>query len=186
MSSWQPWPDPLSGTHPLWPGPEAPPDLNVTRILEQLVGEEVRVDLIHQEVVLQSHLEAEATDSLWPANVRLLQREVLLRGRSTGRSLLHALSSIAMDQLPESVETGLLHSSTPLGRLLNEAGFPVTRTDLSWILKPLGALCVFFGGDVPPTVSALQRTYVMREGSQPVARLTETFPLAALGFTAPT
>src|SRR5687768_2618493 len=94
---------------PLWPAPDAAPQVNVTGLLERVVGEPVRVQLLHQQVIQAGH-PPKTDDGLWARGEELLNRTVLLRGKLTGRAYLYAVSNIAVKQLPVSVFGGLYSS----------------------------------------------------------------------------
>ncbi|AUX43533.1 uncharacterized protein SOCE26_049820 [Sorangium cellulosum] len=165
-------------TRLLWPDAADPPVLNVTTLLEQLVGESIRAQVLHQVLTVVERSDVALYRGLWSPGEEILLRAVLLRGTPSGRAYLHATASIALCQLPLAVRRGLLSSDVPFGRLLQTAQVRVTRTDLLGADQSLGDLCLLFDG-LSPATRAVRRSYVMRlqEGIA-VAHLVETFPLS--------
>ncbi|WP_437618229.1 hypothetical protein [Sorangium sp. So ce1151] len=165
-------------TRLLWPDAADATVLNVTTLLEQLVGEPIRAQVLRQVLTVVERSDVALYRGLWSPGEELLLRAVLLRGASSGRPYLHATASIALCHLPLAVRKGLLSSDVPLGRLLQNAQVRVTRTDLLGTDQSLGDLCLLFDG-LSPATRAVRRSYVMQlqEGIA-FAHLVETFPLS--------
>ncbi|XYH99316.1 hypothetical protein ACMHYB_05960 [Sorangium sp. So ce1128] len=162
----------------LWPDTADPTVLNVTMLLEQLVGESIRAQVLRQALTVVERGDGPLHRGLWSPGEEILLRAVLLRGASSGRPYLHATASITLCRLPLSVGKGLLCSDVPFGRLLQEAQVRVTRTDLLGTDQSLGDLCPLFDG-LSPATRAVRRSYVMRlHDGIAVAHLVETFPLS--------
>jgi chorismate-pyruvate lyase len=178
---------------PLWPDSADSPDVNVTMLLEQSVGEPVRAKVLYQECArfepsrdpFARRRWPHATEQLspirpsrpvlWDPGELVLYREIVLQGVMTGRAHLHATSAIGIHRLEQAVSNGLLCSDVPLGRLLRQAHVAVTRTDLSWREYDREDVGVVFE-HMPLVKRAIRRSYVMRgPGERAIAHITETF-----------
>jgi chorismate-pyruvate lyase len=164
-------------TRLLWPDAAPSSDLNVTMLLEQLAGEPIRAQVLHQGMTPVERSDTRLDHGLWAPGEEVLRRAVVLRGETSDRAYLHATSSIAVRRLPPAVSAGLLCSDVPFGRLLRDAQVCVMRTDLTWTNLDLGDLGALFDG-LPPATLAIRRSYAMRlQDCCAVARITETFPM---------
>ena len=103
-----------------------------------------------------------------------MTRRVVLRGRTTGRTLLHAETLIAVGRLHPAVRTGLLATSEPIGRLLTAARLETFRDILSSGVTPAGAVGEHF--DIAEDEDVFVRTYRIIAGDRPIMLITEKFP----------
>ena len=95
----------------------------VTDFLEHLVGENIDAQTHHHDSV-----GAPKANGLRVAEGEpLLLRAATLRGRSSGRSYVHAESVIVVGRLPAEFCRRLEAGTDPIGRILDEMGIPVTR-----------------------------------------------------------
>ena len=151
-------------------------DGTVTNLLEAYASEHIAV------VKLQQATEP-APRALADLDVRahdeVLRREVLLRGRDSGRTLVYALSHIVPSRLDPAVKQGLLDSVKPIGRLLEENRVETFREILSAGREPSAGLGIHFG--IGRDALLVSRTYRIVAGGRPVMLITEKFPTDAFG-----
>src|SRR5581483_7251551 len=98
-------------------------DGTVTKMLEAYTGEEIQVVRLSQAV-----------------HSSVLDRKILLRGRSSQRNLLYAESIIALDRLNQPVRDGLLKDEMPIGQLLLNSQAETFRKILHVSKEPAGTL----------------------------------------------
>lgn len=149
-------------------------DGTLTQALEAYAGEPVGV-------VKLSHL----VGATGPADVDLglgpldnvLTRTVLLCGRQSHTTLVYAVSSIAIDRLPDEFARRLASTDEPIGKLLVEYRTETFRELLRFGKGPAGERAPYF--DVAPQDEVYWRSYRMWAGGQPVMLITESFPITA-------
>jgi chorismate-pyruvate lyase len=146
-------------------------DGNVGRILENYAGEAivaVKLDQTSSPSGEDCHpLELAADDER-------LTRRVLLRGSTTGRTLLHAETLVAAARLHPLVRSGLLSTSEPIGRLLTIARLETFRDILSSGVTRAGAIGEHF--EIGADEDVFVRTYRIVSGARPIMLITEKFP----------
>ena len=146
-------------------------DGNVGRILENYAGEAIVAVKLDQTVRANGEpchpLELSEEDER-------LTRTVLLRGSTTGRTLLHAETLMAVARLHPLVRTGLLSTSEPIGRLLTLARLETFRDILSSGITRAGAIGEHFG--ICEDDDVFVRTYRIVAGGRPIMLITEKFP----------
>ena len=149
-------------------------DGNVGRILENYAGEAIRAVKLDQS----SSPGGEACHPLeLAADEERLTRRVVLRGSTTGRTLLHAETLVAVARLHPLVRTGLLSTSEPIGRLLTTARLETFRDILSSGVTRAGAVAEHF--DIGEDEDVFVRTYRIIAGGRPIMLITEKFPTTA-------
>ena len=149
-------------------------DGTVTNVLEAYAGEPITVVKLRQTIEPAGRsvreLEVHRSDAV-------MRREVLLRGSETRRTFVHALSQIVPDRLDPAMRRGLLESSKPIGRLIEENHLETFREILSAQREEAGARGGHFG--LGPTAPVTSRTYRIIAGGRPIMLITETFPVDA-------
>jgi chorismate lyase len=143
----------------------------LTRILGIVANDEIIVQIIEQQV----HGMASRIPGLeqLPSG-RVLQRRILLNGRSSGRAFVAAESLIAVDLLPPAITTSLTTTERPIGEVI-EASCLETFKDAAkvWIGQPPGWLAL--AGYQNPEPRIVARQYRIICGGQPVIIITEYF-----------
>lgn len=149
-------------------------DGTVTNLLEAYAGEQITVVKLRQTIEPAGRsvgdLEVRQSDEV-------MRREVLLQGSDTGRTFVYALSQIVPDRLNPAVRRGLLESSKPIGRLMDDNHVETYREILSARREPAGPRGVHFG--IGPTAQLISRTYRIIAGGRPIMLITEKFPADA-------
>ena len=150
-------------------------DGTVTRVLEDFAGESVVVHKVREEMVKTTSPE-HLLDMPEPESV--LVRHVLLRGTETGRNFIYAESLLRTDALAPDLLDELCTTDTPLGLLLRERRLETFRELVSHGTEEAGDWAYHFG--VPPTATALSRTYRVVWGGRPAMLINEKFPVEGM------
>jgi chorismate-pyruvate lyase len=141
----------------------------VTAFLEDLTGEVVEAD----------NLERGTTYATVPNGLNvgaghpLAWRKAVLRGRSSARAYLYAESLIVPDRLPEGTYRRLKTTSDPIGRVLAERGFPITRAVLA--TPDRTAAIARSGPDHSVSAAIYARRYRIDSSGMPVMLIDEWF-----------
>ena len=148
-------------------------DGTVTKSLEAWFWEPVKVSPLHQKRLL---LEASLPLLEVEAGAEVLQREVCLTGRTTGRDYACARSLLLLSALPAGMREGMLEGRIGIGELLREQGVETYReiVDLGYLSagERRDALLARFEGDL------VSRAYRIRVAGEPAILVSEFFPLA--------
>ena len=87
----------------------------LTRILNVLANEEIVVQIIKQEI----HADTSKIPELQNLSIgRILQRDILLKGRNSGIAFVAAESLVAVDLLPPEITSTLLETTRPIGETM--------------------------------------------------------------------
>ena len=142
-------------------------DGTVTKFLEAVAMEPIRVEILDQEeLVLETdHAELEAE-----AGASVIARTVVLIGARSGRRYAHAASLLVVSRLPQSVQERLADHPQGLGRIVLDSGLE-TRREVMWYGRDRGADDTLLG-----TASRICRTYRIISGGAPLMLITECFP----------
>lgn len=151
-------------------------DGTVTNIVEAYAGEGISVAVLRQ--VTQPAAQAASALEVRESD-RVLHREVLLQGRTSGRIFVYALSQIVPGRLEPAVRRGLLEGVKPIGRLLEENRIETFREIIDAHREPAGPRGVHFG--MGPEAPLVSRTYRIIAGGRPMMLITEKFPADAFG-----
>ncbi len=87
----------------------------LTRILNVVADEEIVVHIVDQRV---HHIAPKVPDLQELPLGRVLQRNIVLKGRSTGKPFVAAESLIAIDLLPPELMTSLTTTDCPIGEAM--------------------------------------------------------------------
>lgn len=146
-------------------------DGTVTDMLEAYFQEPMQVVPLAQE---QQESRGPIHELDLDAGAPILRREILLRGRLSGRTVLHAESIIVPDRLSERLRVGLLEKQQPIGQLLLAERLETFREILGCARRQAGPLARHF--HLYETAPFLTRTYVVSLGGRGIMRITEDFP----------
>ncbi|GAB7145555.1 chorismate--pyruvate lyase family protein [Mycobacterium riyadhense] len=145
----------------------------LTRILGVVVDEEIGVQVIEQQIhpsapkILQSEQ--------LPSG-RILQRNVVLKGRRSGRPYIAAETLAAIDFLPPTIVTSLVTTDRPIGELLVSASLE-TLKELPEVWMGEHPSWGLPTGHANSRLEAVGRRYRQFIGGQPVITISEYFPL---------
>jgi chorismate lyase len=143
----------------------------LTRILGIVADDEVVVQIVEQHV----HGAAPQISGLeqLPGG-RILQRRILLNGRSSGRSFVAAESLVAVDLLPPAITTTLLETEHPIGEIMAASALESFKEAADvWVGRPPDWLALAGYQTSEPTIVA--RRYRVISDGQPAIIITEYF-----------
>jgi len=145
-------------------------DGTVTRLIEAF-AEPVIIQKLREQELPRGPLDA------WPdlpAGVRVVARDVLIRGRISGRVFLHAQSLVVLDHLDDVLRRELLETEKPIGKLIREHRRESFRELLGHTVESAGTLAPYF--DCRPEDPLVARVYRICLGGRPAIQITERFP----------
>jgi chorismate--pyruvate lyase len=143
----------------------------LTRILGIVADDEIVVQIIEQQL----HDESPAISGLeqLPSG-RVLQRRILLKGRSSGHSFVAAESLIAVDLLPPAIATSLTGTERPIGEIMAASSLETFKeTAKVWIGHPPDWLVL--AGHHNSESRIVARRYRVIAGGHPAIIITEYF-----------
>jgi len=146
-------------------------DGTVTRILEAYADEPI--DVVKLSQVLETSYGVDPGLRLSGPD-EVLRRRVVLRGRHSGRALLYAEATVALDRVDRAFVDGLIGTDDPIGVLLAESRTETFREVLLVDREEAGPCGVHFGID--DTAEIIFRTYRILAHQQPIILITEKFP----------
>jgi chorismate lyase len=143
----------------------------LTRILNVVANDEMVVQIIKQQI---HHVAPKIPEFEQLASGRVLQRHILLRGRSSGNPFVAAESLIAIDLLPPAITTSLTKTDCPIGEVMAASCLETFKEAAKvWIGELPGWLATAgYQNSQPRTVT---RRYRIITGGQPVLIITEYF-----------
>lgn len=143
----------------------------LTRVLGMVANDEIAVQVVEQQV----HDKAPTIPSVedWPSG-RVLRRQILLKGRSSGQAFVAAESLIAIDLLPPAIMTTLTTTERPIGEIIDASRLETFKEAAKvWIGQPPGWLALAGYQNSEPRIAA--RRYRVISGGQTVLIITEYF-----------
>jgi chorismate--pyruvate lyase len=142
----------------------------LTRILSVVADDEIVVQIIKQQI----HFAPKITELEHLASGRVLERRILLKGRSSGKPFVAAESLIAIDRLPPAILTSLTKTDRPIGEVMAASRLETFReAGEVWIGEVPGWLPLEGYRDSGPRT--VGRRYRIISGGQPVLIITEYF-----------
>ncbi len=146
-------------------------DGTVTDILEAYFREPLEVVALAQSIEDTIHAIPELNIA---AGCSVLLREIVLRGKLSGRTALHANSVIVLERLSHELREGLLEKKQPIGHLLLNNRLETYREITQCERQAAGSLAPYFA--IYATAPLLSRTYTVKLAGQGIMRITERFP----------
>jgi chorismate lyase len=143
----------------------------LTRILGIVADDEIVVQIVEQQI----HAKAPAIAGLaqLPSG-RVLQRRILLKGRTSGDAYVGAESLVAVDLLPPAITKSLTETQRPIGEVMAASYLETFKEDAQvWIGQPPGWLALPGYQNLEPRTVA--RRYCIMTGGQPAIIITEYF-----------
>jgi chorismate-pyruvate lyase len=143
----------------------------LTRILGIVADEEIIVQIINQKI----HRRAPEKAGLWQlAGDSILQRQVLLKGRSSGQQYVAAESLVSVDLLPRALTASLTETECPIGEIMAAGRLETFKEPADvWIGDaPDWLVAQRYRAPQPRTVG---RRYRIISGGRPVIIITEYF-----------
>jgi chorismate-pyruvate lyase len=141
----------------------------VTAFLEEITGEALEADRVERSTAYATVL----NDLNVGAGHPLAWRKAILRGRSSARAYLYAESLIVPDRLPQGICARLETTTLPIGRVLAERGFQMTRTVLG--APDRTPTIAWLGPDDSASAVIYARRYRVDSCGMPVMLIAEWF-----------
>jgi chorismate-pyruvate lyase len=146
-------------------------DGTLTRILGIVADEEIIVQIIKQNIRPGAPGMAELGQL---SGNRLLQRQVLLKGRRSGHRFVAAESLIAIDLLPRAITANLTKTEGPIGEIMAAGHLETFKEPADvWIGDSPDWLAV--AGHQAPQPRTVGRRYRIIMAGRPVMIITEYF-----------
>jgi chorismate--pyruvate lyase len=143
----------------------------LTRILGMVADEEIIVQIIKQQI---HRVPRETAESGQLSGGRILQRHVLLKGRSSGHLFVAAESVIAIDLLPRTITASLTRTECPIGEIMAAGRLETFKEPADvWIGESPDWLALAGYQTSQPRI--VGRRYRIIMGGQPVIIITEYF-----------
>lgn len=143
----------------------------LSRILTVVANDEIVVQIVEQQI----HDVAPNIPELNQLAIgRVLQRRILLKGRTMGNPFVAAESWIAIDLLPPAIMTRLITTDCPIGEVMAASCLETFKeAPQVWIGELPGWLALAeYQNSQPRTVG---RRYRIISGGQPILIITEYF-----------
>jgi chorismate-pyruvate lyase len=146
-------------------------DGTLTNILEAFLNEPIGVLKLSEEIV-------SITTDILPLEIKagteVLERQILLQGKTSRRNWLYADSIIVLERVEEKFREKLIESHTPIGKLWREHKTETFKEIVIYALEQAGDLADYF--DIKREDRLLSRTYRVFSHQKPVMTITEKFP----------
>ncbi|BBX85817.1 chorismate--pyruvate lyase family protein [Mycolicibacterium aubagnense] len=141
----------------------------LTRILNVLANEEIAVEIIRQQIHNVAPRMAECHGL---ASGRVLERDILLKGRTSGDAFVAAKSLVAMDLLPSEIMTSLMETDRPIGEIMAGSCIETYKEEAKVWAGKLPSWPAL-DGYRNSRVETVARRYRIICGGQPVIVITE-------------
>jgi chorismate lyase len=143
----------------------------LTRILSIIADDEIAVQIIRQQI----HDVPPKIPELEHSSIgRVLQRDILLKGRSSGNPFVAAESLIAVDLLPPAIMASLTETDRPIGEVMAASCIETFKEEAKvWAGELPGWLLL--DGYHHSQSKTVARRYRIIAGGQPVIIITEYF-----------
>ena len=146
-------------------------DGTVTNMLEAYLFEQIRLVKLFEELVT-------TTDDIAPMQLEkgssVIDRKILLQGKTSRKNYIYAESLIVIDRLDESFQNDLLTTETPIGKLWQHHKVEMFKEIVDTGKKPAKELADYF--EIEPEANLLFRTYCVFSNRQSVMMISEYFP----------
>jgi chorismate-pyruvate lyase len=138
-------------------------DGTVTTLLEHFVDEPIIVYKLN-EVVEQKE------------SAKVLQREIFLQGKQSGKNWLYAESSVFINHLSADFRHDLMTSNQPIGKLWIKYQLETYKSIISIEEETADTLAPYF--HIDPQDRIISRTYRVLSQKKVIMVITEKFPLS--------
>ncbi|MDJ0659985.1 MAG: chorismate pyruvate-lyase family protein [Crocosphaera sp.] len=143
----------------------------VTDILEAYLFEQIQLIKLSEKLI---DIEHDIPNIQVKKGDKVIEREVLLRGKISRRNFIYASSVVLVDNLHERFKNELLTTKTPIGKLWFEQKVENFKEIIDSGKEPAQELANYF--NVDPEENVLFRTYVVFSQKKPTMIITEKFP----------
>jgi chorismate--pyruvate lyase len=146
-------------------------DGTLTRMLSIVANDEIVLQIIKQKIW---PIAPTAPESMQLPNGRVLQRHILLRGRSSGTAYVAAESLIAIDLLPPLIVTSLTETDRTIGEIMVASRLE-TFKETATVWNGASPGWAVNEGSQDSRSGTVARRYRMIAGGQPAIIITEYF-----------
>ncbi|RKZ50459.1 MAG: DUF98 domain-containing protein [Candidatus Parabeggiatoa sp. nov. 3] len=146
-------------------------DGTLTNLLEVFLNEPIGVVKLSEEIV---SITADILPLEIKAGTEVLERKILLYGKTSQRNWLYADSIIVLERVEEKFREKLIKSHMPIGKLWVEHKTETFKEIVTYAREPAFDLSDYF--DLKREDKLLSRTYRVFSNHQPVMMITEKFP----------
>ncbi|EUA02495.1 chorismate--pyruvate lyase [Mycobacterium kansasii 732] len=143
----------------------------LTRILNVVANEEIVVQIVNQHIRRPAPKMVEFGQS---AESRVLQRNILLKGRNTGNVFVAAESLVAIDLLPAEIVARLTRTDHPIGEVM-AASYIETFKEAAKVWVGASPRWLALDGYQHSRRRTVARRYRILSGGQPIILITEYF-----------
>ncbi len=146
-------------------------DGTLTNLLEAFLNEPIGVVKLSEKIV---SITADILPLEIKAGTEVLERQILLQGKTSQRNWLYADSIIVLERLEEKFREKLIKSHTPIGKLWREHKTETFKEIVTYDRELAGSLSDYF--EIKREDKLLSRTYRVFSSRQPVMTIIEKFP----------
>ena len=143
----------------------------VTDILEAYLFEQIQLIKLSENLV---DMERDIPKMQVKKGDKVIEREVLLRGKISRRNFIYANSVVLVNNLDERFKNELLNTKTPIGKLWFEQKVETFKEIMDSGKEPAQEISNYFC--VEPEGNMLFRTYSVYSQGKPTMIITEKFP----------
>ncbi|WNN88254.1 chorismate--pyruvate lyase family protein [Gloeocapsopsis dulcis] len=146
-------------------------DGTITHILEVCLLEAIQVVKLSEEIVL---LTRDIPFVELTQETEIIDRKVLLRGKTSGKNFIYAESVIFPERLDEKFRDKLLRTKTPIGQIWFDCRVETFKEIFNSGKEPANDLASYF--NIQSESNLLFRTYGVFSKQQLIMLITEKFP----------
>lgn len=149
-------------------------DGTVTKLLEHYLDESITVYKLEEDLKQNIRTFPDAYKLNFDSPVNVLQRNIFLQGKITGKYWIYAESTIFIDQLNADFRNDLLKSNQPIGKLWGKYRLETYKQILSMQKEKAMKLAPYF--NIKSDDSIISRTYSVYSNKKVIMMITEKFP----------
>lgn len=143
----------------------------VTDMIEAYSGEPIKIKKLFEDKV---NLQDDILPMQLEKGAEVITRKVLLQGSMSTRNYVYADSILVFNRLHEKMQTQLLETKTPIGKIWIENKVEIFKENIEIGKEHAGDLADYF--QIQPDEYLLYRTYCVISNRQYTMMITEKFP----------
>lgn len=146
-------------------------DGTLTDTLEIYMSESIRIVKLFEE--LKPLIEGIPIMDI-DSGREIMERKVVLQGKTSGKNCLYAESIIVVHRLEKRFRNKLIKTKIPIGKLWQDCKIETFKEVIATFREPAGYIADYF--EIERGVSLLCRTYLVYSNRKPIMMITEKFP----------
>ncbi|MEE4359286.1 MAG: chorismate pyruvate-lyase family protein [Desulfococcaceae bacterium] len=146
-------------------------DGTLTEIIEAYISDNIHVVKLSEELI---QITADLLSLDIQKGKKVINRKILLQGRSSSKNWLYAESVIVPDRLEVKFKDELMKSRRPIGKLWRKYKIETFKEIIEYSRESAGQIADYFG--INKEDSILSRTYRVFSRQKPIMMITEKFP----------